>query len=588
MKHLTLRSKIFVFYAIAMISVLLLLAWFFERTFFQAIVDKANQSSTRELALIINNIETQIQSFEDYSRVIASDNQLQEVIKEINSKSTEFHEGSIEQMEIKSIISKITSNIINPNTRVEAVSVFGIKGIVYSGYSLDNKEVTHILEPGFIQTAIEAQKPTWSGPSEVAFTDGTRKMLFMVAKLIMDKETGEKLGVVILFFDEKNLSNIYSNLKQNKEDEFLIMNNEENVISAQNTKHIGSHMQKLLEMSARDFEHLKVKGSLINREDNLKILYSVKSFRNMEWSILSRIPLKEITTETNRMIKLIFIITSLGIIVFFMISYIIAFTISQPIHKLTGLMKQMVSGNIQLRANAYEKGEIGVLTKGFNQLMDRIEVLINDVYLEQELKRKGEWMLKQAQIKPHFLYNSIGTIISLINLEMKIEAIDMAKGLADFYKLSLSDGKDIITLKEEMDLTANYLKIQGFRYVDFITYDIIVEPGTLIYSIPKLTLQPIVENAIYHGLKEKNKVGSIKISTELYENYIRIKIYDNGCGMSEEQINNVLETDTMSSSFGMRSVDKRLKLYYGEEYGLLIKSEVGSYTEVSINIPKGV
>lgn len=588
MKYLTLRSKIFVFYAIVMISILLMFTWFFERAFIQTIIDKAYQSSTRELALIIKNIETQINSFEDYSRVIASDNQLQDVMKEINNKSTEFVDGSIEQVEMKNIVSKIMSNIINPNTRVEAVSVFGVNGIVYSGYSLDNHVVSQIIEPEFIQSAIEAQRPIWHDPIEVVFTDGTRKILFMVAKLIMDKETGEKLGIVVLFFDEKDISNIYSHVKRNKDDGFFIMNDEEKVISAQDISHIGNQTKKILEMGSSDFEQLKVKGSMINSENNLKILYSLKSFSSRNWSIISRIPLAEITEETNRMIKTIFILTFLSIIVFFVISYIIAFTISQPVHKLSELMKQMVTGNIQQRANAYEKGEIGVLTRGFNQLMDRIEVLINDVYIEQELKRKGELELKQAQIKPHFLYNSIGIIVSLINLEKKEEAIDMAKGLAKFYRLSLSDGKDIITIKEEVDLTANYLKIQGFRYVDFITYEINVAPETLIYTIPKLTLQPIVENAIYHGLKMKGKVGCINISTELYENYIKIKIYDNGCGMSEDQINNVLKTDTMSSGFGMRSVDKRLKLYYGETYGLSIKSEVGSYTEVAINIPKGV
>lgn len=583
---MTLRIKIVVSYTLAMIVILITFATIIERTSTNTAIDKANSSASREVVLILNNIETLVDSFEDYSRLIASDIQLQAEIRiSMNEDSSDTPNG-IKQLANQSRYSKIIRNIIAPNTKAEAILVYTLDELVYSGYDLDGDSVGEVIKMGYIDKALDYQKPLWKGPDDFKFDNGNNEKMFSVAKSIMDKETGEQLGVVILLFDETSISNIYDGVKQNSADEFYVINDQQQVISAIDKKLIGEDISKAIDMEEGGLKNLEVNGSFITTNDNIDVLYSLSEFRQLNWSIISQITLYELIEERQRLVKVLVLIVVFSSILFVIIAIFIASTVTNPILRLTKLMSDIIDRDIRLRARTDEKGEVAVLAKGFNTMMDEIEGLIEQVYKEQELKRKSELALNQEQIKPHFLYNAIGTIESLINIDKPLEAKEVANQLASFYRSSLSNGEDIISLEEEIDLTKNYLKIQGYRYVEFFKYTIDVDPIIYKYKIPKLTLQPIVENAIYHGIKEKGTVGCIRIRSEIHDNYLTIIVFDDGCGMTDERIEKCLTHDAEKKGFGVYSVNQRLKLYYGETYGLTIKSQLGNYTEVQINIPK--
>jgi sensor histidine kinase YesM len=220
--------------------------------------------------------------------------------------------------------------------------------------------------------------------------------------------------------------------------------------------------------------------------------------------------------------------------------------------------------------------------------MDRIEALMAENVEEQRTKAEIEFKLLQSQVKPHFLYNTVETIISLIKLNMKAEAIAAAKYMADFYKISLSKGNDIISIKEETQLTESYLEIQQLRYVEYMEYKMDIDKEIMNCSIPKLTLQPIVENAIYHGLKRKPEKGLLRVTGYRSGGEVIIEIYDNGVGMEESQIDGLLKQvagSKESVSFGARSVHNRIRMLYGDNYGLEVESAFGSYTKVIIRLP---
>lgn len=170
---------------------------------------------------------------------------------------------------------------------------------------------------------------------------------------------------------------------------------------------------------------------------------------------------------------------------------------------------------------------------------------------------------------------------------MRTEAIAAAKYFADFYKISLSKGNDMISIKEEMQLTESYLEIQQLRYVEYMEYTMVIDDEILKCSIPKLTLQPIVENAIYHGLKRKSEKGLLRITGSRCGDDVIIVISDNGVGMEETQIKKILESERSqeSVSFGAKSVHSRIRMLYGDRYGLKVESVLGSYTEVMIRLP---
>lgn len=251
-------------------------------------------------------------------------------------------------------------------------------------------------------------------------------------------------------------------------------------------------------------------------------------------------------------------------------------------------MKEIKSGNLELRADFKTKDEIGILADGFNSLMDKINNLVNQIYYEQKEKRESEFKLLQSQIKPHFLYNTIETIISFIKLNLSDNAMKTAKYLANFYRISLSKGKDIISIEDEMHLIDSYLSIQKLRYVETLDYKLDFNEEILKYQIPKLTLQPLVENAIYHGLRQKEEKGMIEVKGYLKDGIINIEVIDDGVGMTDELIERVLhrpQKNKKNMDFGIYNVNSRLKLLYGEKFGLTIESRVGEYTKVIVRLP---
>ena len=240
-----------------------------------------------------------------------------------------------------------------------------------------------------------------------------------------------------------------------------------------------------------------------------------------------------------------------------------------------------------------QKDEIGTLGRIFNYMTQRNLELLKQVDDEAKKKREYELALIQEQVKPHFLYNTLDIIIMLIEMNRSKEAARVTQKLASFYKNSLSGSEDIVTLERELQITRDYLDLQTMRYGDKFKYKFEVPLDLYYISIPKMTLQPLVENAIYHGLKYKEDWGTITISGELLNNKAVLKVSDDGIGIDADKLklmqgflsSNEIPEDEDRKHFGVYSVDHRLRLYFGEEYGLNVESEFEKGTTFIICIP---
>ncbi|KNY27809.1 sensor histidine kinase [Pseudobacteroides cellulosolvens] len=216
-----------------------------------------------------------------------------------------------------------------------------------------------------------------------------------------------------------------------------------------------------------------------------------------------------------------------------------------------------------------------------------IQQLIDRVITEQRIKRKAELNVLQAQIKPHFLYNTLESINSLILMEETEAACDVVDALGSYYRLSLSKGKEVITINEEIDIVKNYLNIQQIRYADLFSVQYKLDERAGSFKILKLVLQPLVENALYHGIRVKGEHGIISVETEYLQDFIRIKVEDDGVGMSEECIRRILDdsSDTGVSGFGLRGTIERLRIFYASDDCFRIESVIGLGTKITILIP---
>lgn len=264
--------------------------------------------------------------------------------------------------------------------------------------------------------------------------------------------------------------------------------------------------------------------------------------------------------------------------------------LTKPIRQLRDGMSTVEEGNFETRVDIAVENEIGSLARSFNMMTDRIHGLIEQNFYEQEQKRKSELRALQAQINPHFLYNTLDSIIWMAEDEKNEEVVVMTAALARLLRQSISNEQEQVTIEQEIDYVRSYLTIQKMRYKDKLEYEIEVAPEIMHVQIVKFTLQPLVENAIYHGIKYKETKGTICIRGFAKDQQAQIAVEDDGAGMDERRIHRILE-DTAnenahtSSGVGVANVQKRLQLYYGEEYGISYTSEVGKGTIALVTIP---
>ena len=238
---------------------------------------------------------------------------------------------------------------------------------------------------------------------------------------------------------------------------------------------------------------------------------------------------------------------------------------------------EVVSGN-----------EIGSLTTSFNVMTHRIQELMEQNIYEQKEKRKSELKALQSQINPHFLYNTLDSIIWMAEGKKNEEVVLMTASLARLLRQSISNEDELVPIGQEVEYARSYLTIQKMRYKDKLEFQIDVAPEISNIMIIKLVLQPIIENAIYHGLKYKESIGLLIVHGYAQDNHAVLEIIDNGIGMDEETLEHIFEKHKVnyhSNGVGVYNVQKRLQLYYGSDYGITYKSRVGEGTMATITIP---
>ncbi len=298
---------------------------------------------------------------------------------------------------------------------------------------------------------------------------------------------------------------------------------------------------------------------------------------------------EEIAEEMRYMIAAIICAVIIVILIIAAYTSRVTENFTLPLTKLTKRVGDIMEGDFDERmpvpANTQE---IQLLSDGFEEMVGQLNTLIQENKKAERRKRHAELELLQAQINPHFLYNTLDTIIWLIEADKKDESIEMVSALSDFFRSGLSKGKDVITLEEEQKHVLSYLSIQKIRYRDRMDYEVYIPESLYAYAIPKLTLQPLVENSIYHGIKLQREKGSIKVEAVDMGNKIELIVKDNGAGMSCErlaQLRGAIDNGE-KIGFGLRTVHERMQLLFGEEYGLSISSTEGVGTTITAVIPK--
>lgn len=317
---------------------------------------------------------------------------------------------------------------------------------------------------------------------------------------------------------------------------------------------------------------------------------TVKTVGYTGWKMIGVTKNAGIYIDSVKMKLFVVFVILLILFVVAMINSYISSRITDPIRELEKSVKELEEGNLDAEIYMGGSPEIQNLGKSVKDMSLTIKVLMEDIVKEHESKRKSEFDSLQSQINPHFLYNTLDIIVWMIENEKREEAAQIVTALARFFRISLSHGRSIIPVKSEFDHVRNYLMIQHMRFKNKFSYHIIADEEVLELASIKLMLQPIVENAIYHGMEFMDGDGEIEIRGYREGNELYFIIKDNGLGMTEEQVESILKGEGVSQSkrgsgIGVKNVNERIKLYFGEEYGLHIDSEPDVGTTVTLHLP---
>jgi two-component system sensor histidine kinase YesM len=363
---------------------------------------------------------------------------------------------------------------------------------------------------------------------------------------------------------------------------FFIADQEGNIIYHPDKKKIGT-------------KSVLFKGGFSNRKLTLngeKYLLTSTFSRLAGWYIISMASADEVEAELNYLTDITIYLTLFILLIIILLTTYLSSALSQPIKKLQELTHRASENDLSVKIDINGNDEIAQLGQSFNKMISRINELMKQNVKEQKLLRRLEMESLDNQIKPHFIYNTLDLIIGLLESKNFDRATQMVEALGKFFRLSLSHGKEMVLIRNEINHVKNYLYIQQFRHGEEYEYIVDVEDlAVLDKHIPKLILQPLVENAIYHGLLPAEKKGLVIIKAYLNNGFIYFKIIDNGIGISAAmtaEINAILQGEIQVKEakkyFGLRNVNRRLKLIYGNSSGLSIESVSGEKTIATIKI----
>lgn len=391
-------------------------------------------------------------------------------------------------------------------------------------------------------------------------------------------------GVLLVDMNFAGIEQLFENVNMDNSGYIYIVDNEGEIIYHPRQQLIYSNLINENNRVAAGYED----GNHKENFQGASRLVTVKTVGYTGWKIVCVTPMKDIVSIYNKMGVFAAFIIIVFIIILAFSNKFVSSRITNPISKLEESVKRLENGENDITIPIDGSYEIRHLAKAIKSMVDQMHVLMNDIVVEQESKRKSELNALQAQINPHFLYNTLDSIVWMIENQNYTDAIKMVTALARLFRISLSKGENIIPLRDEIEHVRNYLTIQSMRYKNKFEYSIECDDRILdLYSM-KLIIQPIVENAIKHGMEFMDGDGEINIKAYVENDDLIIDVSDNGLGMSEDCIEKILKGENKTKGnglgIGLKNVNERIKLYYGQCYGLEIISEPDEGTIVKIKL----
>ncbi|QHT62247.1 sensor histidine kinase [Paenibacillus lycopersici] len=420
----------------------------------------------------------------------------------------------------------------------------------------------------------DADKPGQENAAE-------RNRPIRMARLFRDIQTGSPLGLLGVDMDYRVIDEIVSRLHSGYNSSLILIDEDGNTIYKRDPGH------RFAAAASLAGESRLASGDDQVTVDGKRMLRIFRTSKLSGWRVVQLIPYSEILKPVLVIKRLTLLLVLICLAAALIMAAFLSSRLMKPLRNLVGLIKKVQHGDLDVRLDTIRNDEIGYLSKNFNMMTARLKEMHSEIYREQELKRKAELSALQAQIQPHFLYNTLDSIKWMAVIRGEQQISDMISALVNLLRNSVNLGNETIPLRKEIENLKHYIHIQQMRYCHSFEMAYLVAEEALEYGIPKLILQPLVENALFHGLEAMESSGLIALEVMLEDGHIVCRISDNGKGMDPGLLKDVMAGRILSrfSGISVKNVHERLQLHYGTQYGLEFRSAEGAGTTVIVRFP---
>ncbi len=566
-----LKFQITAFYLIASFATVLLIGFILYYSVSNVVLDETLSSTSMAVEKSGTYIESYVDKMKDNTYLIANHPST------ISYLSDDLGDAS----DYNSILALIDSSL-EVDDYISSIIIVGKKGQLISNEStLDMSMSDDMMKESWYVNVVEGDgMPSLTSARMQKFSMDKDKWVISLSREILD-EQGENIGVIVVDFKYQVMDDYLSEVDLGLDGYAYILNSIDGVVYHKDTAYFEDEQKQadLVMMSNMEAGY----------DADMNVLVHTYNLENTDWVLTGVASLDGLNSIRRQMVETIIFIGIIGMIVLMVSSFFFASRITNPIAHLEEAMSDIEDGLKTIEVDDKACNEAVSLGRHYNQMVERIKTLLGDIAGQEKAIRQYELNVLHSQINPHFLYNTLDTIVWMAEFGDSEKVIYVTKALAQFFRLSLSGGSEMTTMKNEVDHVRQYLMIQKERYQEQLTYTIEEIDDLEDVQIPKIILQPIVENAIYHGIRNLETPGCIDIDIKSEQEDIWVTIKDNGQGFDTSILKSEAEKKEIKlGGVGVSNVDQRLKLTYGEDYGVSVTSEIGKGTQVNLRLKRNM
>jgi len=567
--------------------------------------DAVIRTSRYYTELLVGQIQTNIDSYINYMENIAKVVYLNEQVQRY--LSTHDQMDTAERTRYQGRISEFLNSIAETRNDISLLLLVDSSGrvITQNDHIRLNPSVSIRNESWYQRAWIAGGEPVISSPHVQDVVEGEYRWVITLSRTINDTVTGRRIGVLLVDLNFSVINNLVNNISLGKKGYLFIVDPNGGIVyhPRQELLYSGLEREPIHDVLGTG------RGSFTVNDGKGERIYTVDVSNATGWRTVGVNYVSELVRNRSTIQEYYFYWTLFCVGVAILLAVLISLRLSRPILRLRKSMQTVEQGDFDVTADVNGNNEIGALAQDFNIMVTQIKELMRQKATQQEQKRKSELHALQNQITPHFLYNTLDSVIWMAEGRQYSNVITTVSALARLLRLSISRGDELISIHDEIEHIKSYLTIQKLRYRDKLDFTIDVDDALMSLRTPKVILQPIVENAIYHGIKNKEGTGQVQITGRRDRGAVDIFVADDGIGMSEERLLTLLSTradegdssgesapaggdDSSAAHFhrrrnrvGVRNVHERIQLYFGSDYGLSFDCADGSGTTVRIRIP---